>query len=250
MNHSQESANYIYAFIQGDLRADPGNCGLNNARVYPIAKNGLTAIVSNVPDKRVRPERRNIAAHQAVLRTLLQETTPLPVSFGIVAKNRQGVELVLSKHHQVLSEHFQEVRGKVEMGLRATWDVPNIFEYFIDTHAELKSTRDRYFGRHREPTREEKMELGRMFEQLLRNDREQHTAYVRGVLQDYASRIEECKCAKEADIMHLACLVDRESLERFEEGVFQAAEGFDNNFAFDFNGPWAPHNFVHLELEL
>ena len=48
--------------------------------------------------------------------------------------------------------------------------------------------------------------------------------------------------------MNLACLVDRDRLKEFETGVVEAARGFNNDFAFDFNGPWPPHNFVDVEL--
>ncbi len=50
--------------------------------------------------------------------------------------------------------------------------------------------------------------------------------------------------------MNLACLVRREAQEQFEAGVFEAAKLFDNNFTFDYNGPWAPHNFVELDIKL
>jgi hypothetical protein len=52
--------------------------------------------------------------------------------------------------------------------------------------------------------------------------------------------------------MSLACLVGRGAGAQaaFEAGVFAAAKLFDNNFAFDYNGPWAPHNFVELDLQL
>jgi len=43
--------------------------------------------------------------------------------------------------------------------------------------------------------------------------------------------------------MNLACLINRSDQERFEEGVFESARHFDNNFSFEYNGPWAPHNF-------
>jgi hypothetical protein len=45
-------------------------------------------------------------------------------------------------------------------------------------------------------------------------------------------------------------LVERSALAQFEGCVFQAAQQFDNNFAFDYNGPWAPHNFVEIDLKL
>jgi hypothetical protein len=34
----------------------------------------------------------------------------------------------------------------------------------------------------------------------------------------------------------------------FEIVDFEAAKHCDNNFAFDYNGPWAPHNFVEIDL--
>jgi hypothetical protein len=50
--------------------------------------------------------------------------------------------------------------------------------------------------------------------------------------------------------MSLACLVGRNSQGDFEARILEAARLFDNNFAFDYNGPWAPHNFVEVDLNL
>jgi hypothetical protein len=30
----------------------------------------------------------------------------------------------------------------------------------------------------------------------------------------------------------------------------EAAGMFNNDYAFDYNGPWAPHNFVEVDLKL
>ena len=37
-------------------------------------------------------------------------------------------------------------------------------------------------------------------------------------------------------------------IKGFEQGVFEAANRFDSHYAFDFNGPWTPHNFVEVDL--
>ena len=34
----------------------------------------------------------------------------------------------------------------------------------------------------------------------------------------------------------------------FEQGVFRAAAEFDNNFTFDFNGPWPPSAFAEIRI--
>jgi hypothetical protein len=69
------------------------------------------------------------------------------------------------------------------------------------------------------------------------------------VLSACCSEIKRNKCGDEREIMNLACLVDRNAVEKLEDGVFKAASLFDDNFAFDYNGPWAPHNFVDLEVK-
>jgi len=224
--------------------------GIDQSNVYTIATGEIAAVVSDVPNKKIRPERRHLAAHQGVLKQLMETTTPLPMAFGIIAGSTTAVKKIMTTNRQAFLEYLHQVEGRVEMGLRVTCDVPNIFEYFVMTHSELKSLRDRFFGTHREPTQEQKIELGRTFDRLLNEDREAFTEQVTEILSRYCSEIKENRCAKESEIMNLACLVGRQRLVEFEQGVLEAANLFDNNFAFDFNGPWAPHNFVDIDLKI
>ena len=180
----------------------------------------------------------------------MAETTPLPMSFGILADSAQAVRTMLSRNQHALLEQLRRVAGKVEMGLRVTWDVPNIFEYFVNTHPDLKLARDRLLGGSREPTQEQKIEVGRMFDRFLNEDREAYADKVEGILAPHCVEIEANKCRNEREVMNLACLVERTAMPHFESSVFEAAKQFDNNFAFDYNGPWAPHNFVEVDLDL
>jgi Gas vesicle synthesis protein GvpL/GvpF len=172
------------------------------------------------------------------------------MSFGIIADSPRAIEKILSRNHEAFLKQLLRVAGMVEMGLRVSWDVPNIFEYFINTHPGLRAGRDRFLGPYGNPAQEDKIELGRMFDRLLNEDRETHTEKVEEILSNYCREIKRNKCRHESEVMSLPCLVPRYNQDRFEEGVFAAAKLFDSNFTFDFSGPWAPHNFVDLELEL
>ena len=239
---------YLFA-ITFAADVPPCNCpGMDGKEVTAITEGGLAAVVSGVSGPKIRPERRYLARHQEVLKQLLAYTTPLPMSFGILAEHPEAVRKILQRNQRRLLEQLQHVAGKVEMGLRANWDVPNIFEYFVNTHSELRSARDRLLGANRQATQEEKIELGRMFDRLLSEDRESHTERVEGILARACFEVKANKCRSENDVMNLACLVGREAQESFGHAVFQAAQRFDNNFAFDYNGPWAPHNFVQVAL--
>jgi hypothetical protein len=240
---------YLYAVIADAQGRTYGDFGIDGRKVYSIPVGRVAAVVSDVPSEKMRPERSRLAAHQEVLKKLMAEATPLPMSFGILADSPEAVRKMLSRNQPALLEQLRRVAGKVEMGLRVTWDVPNIFEYFVNTHPELRLARDRLLGGHREPTQEQKIEVGRMFDGLLNEDREACADRVEGILAPHCFEIERNKCRNEREVLNLACLVERAGMRQFESSVFEAAKEFDNNFAFDYNGPWAPHNFVEIDLE-
>lgn len=242
---------YLYAIVPAGERIY-GLSGIDEAAVYTISNGSVAAVVSDIANGKIRPERRHLAAQQTVLKGLLGATDAvLPVAFGIIAGGAPDVRKILHRHHEAFIKQLQRVAGMAEMGLRVSWDVPNIFEYFLSTHPELRAARDRWLGPLKNPSQEEKIEIGRLFDRLLNEDREAHTEKVEEILSRYCQEIRRNRCCQEAEVMNLACLVRRQAAQdRFEEGVFQAARLFDNNFAFDYNGPWAPHNFVELDIKL
>ena len=105
--------------------------------VYAIGDGPIAAVVSDLPDKKVRPERRRLAAHHEVLRRLMADHTVLPMAFGLIADGPESVHRILRLNRDVFDEQLERLRGKVEMGLRVNWDVPNIFEYIVASHPEL-----------------------------------------------------------------------------------------------------------------
>lgn len=243
------SGRYLYAITGAGERPGGGDTGINGAAVYAISQGPVAAVVSDITHKRLRPERQNLMAHHAVINRLLADTTILPVAFGTIADSRQALREILKENSDVFVEQLDRVRGKVEMGLRVTWDVPNIFQYIVNCHPELAALRDSVMGKQRGPSREDKIELGRRFDHLLIQERERHTEAVLEALARHCVDIRQNQPREEREVMHLACLVDRDAQKNFEDGVYEAAKLFDNHFVFDFNGPWAPHRFVQVALE-
>ena len=129
---AQARGRYLYAIVDRDndqTRFDFH--GMDDADVYAIGDDRIAAIVSDLPDKKVRPERRRLAAHHEVLRRLMADHTVLPMAFGLIADGPESVHRILRLNRDVFDEQLDRLRGKVEMGLRVNWDVPNIFEYIV-----------------------------------------------------------------------------------------------------------------------
>lgn len=243
---------YLYAIIPAREDREYGEIGIGGAQVYLISDDHVAAVVSDFAGNRIRPERRHIAAHQAVLkRLIMEEISPLPISFGVIADAAKDIRRILSLNRKSFLKQIERVEGKVEMGVRLVWDVPNIFEYLVNSHDELRSVRDQYFAGHRTPSQADKMEIGRLFDHILQEDREKHASKLEECLKVCSAEVKNLPVHGEKEVANLACLVNRQSVGKdFEAAICEAAQGFDNNFAFDFNGPWAPHNFVDVELVL
>ncbi len=241
---------YIYAIADAaELPAEALDAaGLEGARVEVLSSGASSACVSEVRKRRLRPDRRSLSAHMGVIRRLMERTTVLPVSFGVVAKSRADVRELLDRNSDSFALQLARVRGKVEMGLRVLWDVPNVFEYFVNTRADLRAARDTV-GDIRAANRDDMIELGRFFERVLGEERERYVEQIGEVLAAYDIPHARGKVRNERDVMNLACLVARDGLEDFDRAVGEAASGFDNNFTFDVSGPWAPASFVDVTLE-
>jgi hypothetical protein len=245
-----KSGRYLYAVVNA---AQAGLCdglvGVGEGRVYAISEGQVAAVVSDVPNKRIRPERRNLAAHQAVIKGLMDEVTPLPASFGHIAEGPEAIRGILHQNQDVFTEQLRRVEGKVEMGIKVIWDVPNIFEYFMHINNRLRALRDRLFRGGREPSQPDKIELGRAFDRALNEERARHTATVTDALGPLCAEIKANEPHEEREVMNLACLIRRDAQAGFEASVFEAARLFDNSYSFDYSGPWPPYNFVDGEFQ-
>ena len=246
-------AKYLYAIVEALAEhpgRDHGPDGLNGRAAYFIPRGRVAAVVTDVPETKFRPERRHLAAHHQVLKCLMDEgRAVLPVSFGVVVEDTRAVRKILSLNEDAFCDQLERVAGKVEMGLRVVWDVPNVFQYIVEIHPELRALRERLFRGGGEPAQDEKIALGRSFQQLLEEDRAAHFETVRQVLEEGGFEVKENEPRDESEVMNLACLIGGDDQDTFEEAVLEAAKLFDDNYAFDYSGPWPPYNFVDVALE-
>ena len=249
LSSREAEGRYVYAVID-----DPGDqglidlTGLDDRRVYALGDGRHAAVLSDIPNRRLRPERKRVAAHHEVLKRLMDSGGVLPMAFGLIAESPDAVRHILALNRAAFSSQLRRVRGKVEMGVRVFWDKSNVYEYLVTKNSELKAYRDRLFRGGREPSRDEMIAVGRLFDGVLRAERAEATEKVTMQMQSRCAELVIDEPRNEREVVNLACLVDRDRLREFEHGVIEAAALFDDNFTFDFNGPWAPHHFVDIEL--
>jgi hypothetical protein len=247
---------YLYAIVpESEIKTKDLGEGLEKSSVYTVREGKLAAIVSDLPTpKELKPERRNLSAHQNVLKRVLDASSVvLPVSFGTVADSAEGVRALLKKYEEEFTEQMEEVRGKAETVVRLAYapETPGIFEYVMERRSpELKQLRDRLFAGGREASREEKIDLGQAVEGALNAARDEFAEQVEDVLSAHCSSIKRLPPRNERELARLACLVERDVIGEFDNAVGEAAKLFDDHFTFEETGPFPPYDFTELHLKV
>jgi hypothetical protein len=245
-----ETGLYLYGIIDARDGLDVTARGIDGGSIETIEADGIAAVVTRVGRQKIRPQRANLAAHNHLLRLLVEHRGVIPCAFGMVASSEEQLRDVLRENCDKLLALLARLRGKVEMSLSVYWNTSNIFEFFVGTNQELKQMRDRVFRSGREPSLEERLELGKTFEAQLQQCRERHTQQVIDTLSPYCADIRAVDPGSEQMIMKLVCLVPKDQQERFELGIQEAARKFDDHYNFKYSGPWAPFDFVDITLNL
>lgn len=239
---------HLYAIVPSSFGEIGRDIGINGAPVYKIQNNDLAAIVSDISVRRLRPERKHLAAHSAVLQTILDATTPLPIAFGVVADSHEAVKTLLKRHANVLQGHLTRLENKAEMSVHIKLDLDNVFDYFIRTNDDLRALKNRLYANGRTPNQNEKIELGRVCEQILNHERETAAQQLENALEDLCVDSNRAVLRHESDVANLTCLIEKADFDKFNAAVETFAGQFSDDFAFKITGPFAPHNFVELHL--
>ncbi|MEW1632920.1 GvpL/GvpF family gas vesicle protein [Streptomyces sp. NPDC093801] len=112
---------YVYAVTRREhpCRVDGlTGVGPDAPAVRTLEGGALRAVVSDVSGE-VRPKRRDVTAHQAVLDRLLADGTPLPLQFGYTAPDDGTVRQVLDARADAYLAALADVEGCAEFNVKA-----------------------------------------------------------------------------------------------------------------------------------
>lgn len=246
---SKLASRYVYAVVRDcDTRAieELQLHGLHEAEIEIDVIAGLAVVNSQIEEGILRPQRKLLAAHQRVVSEIAKRWDMLPVSFGLIANGISDLEAIVETHAGELSEALDRVSGKVEMNVVLQWTADEVFQYLVDKHPELQSARDMIASG--KASRDEMIEIGRQVESVLKTSRQQHLQTLLDGLSGVCSQIDTQDPKQEKEIVRLNCLVDRQGEPAFVAALEAIASGYNEEFAFSYNGPWPPYSFVNLKL--
>jgi hypothetical protein len=249
-----EGGTYVYAVTAAGPSPEVLTrvSGIHDGKVYTVATDDLAAVVSDVGSREeLRPERKNLAAHQRVLGQVTEAcSVVLPFAFGTIAESADDVRSLLQRNHDDLAAQLQRVEGMVEMVVRIWFSAqqPSMFEYFVGQNPELEELRSRIAGGEREPTREEKIELGERFAAVLEDTRQDYEQELVDALIPHCREVKHLDPRTDEELTRVACLVGKPDVAELEAAVHDVAEHFPDLCSIEVTGPFPPYDFIDLRL--
>lgn len=239
---------YLYGFTASHFNLDSNLRGLSDAAVRLLCFRDVAAVVSNHPVQKLVPMRKNLEPHHRVVRQISLQNTLIPAAFGHIAETEEQILNLIRENYDEICEELSTLAGKVELGIKLRWTAENIFAYFIKTDRELRELRDRVF-RDREPSLDEKLKVGSLFEARLNAERERLCSIVWTTLGAAICDKRINPPRDEKIICNAALLIERARAHEFGLALQATASLLNSNFALEYSGPFPPYSFVNLRLQ-
>jgi hypothetical protein len=239
---------YLYGFTTPAFRPGPELRGLGGAPVRVLACEEVGAVVSRHPVQRLMPLRSNVEPHHRVVRQISAAAALVPAAFGHISDSDAQITAVMRANYDSIREELRRLDGKCEMGLKLLWNVNNIFSHLVRSDPGLRELRDRVF-RHREPTMNEKLQVGGAFEATLMRERERLSRVLLRAFDQVACESVCTPARAETSVCNASLLIERPCVPQFQHALAAAAGLFDATLSLECSGPWPPYSFVRLRLQ-
>ena len=203
-------------------------------------------MVSSAPLVVYDPTRANVLAHEQVNEWVMREFTVLPMSFGTLFRTEEDLVALLRSTCDTLRDVLAKMEGKVEFGLKASWDRAQVLREIEQEDPEIGRLRSRGAG----AAYLSQIEIGRQVEALLARRAGAFIQDIHALLHDAVVASHAGETIGESMIMNAAFLIERNCEAEFLQRVEQIDAKYGGRLAFQVSGPWPPYNFVHIRLQL
>ena len=230
---------YVYCLAEGVERLNKTQRGVSGAPVRIVKFEDLSALVSVGRSDAFKVTRKNALAHHEVVRSITEQTTPLPVRYGTIVTVQQLSDYV-STHYRAIKAKLADVRGGVEMNVR-----------MIRTIAGADTSQD--FEKENVPgpgtafLREKQRELLRAEAGV--DQKRELSSWLREKLGDLIKEERISLVPSQTVILARADhLIERIDVQEYRTKMAKAVEERPE-VRFMVSGPWPPYSFANIELE-
>ncbi len=247
-----QEGRYVYGIIESSSTETFGKSGIGGAGevVYTVNHGDVAAVVSRTSVFIFDPTRENALAHEHVIETVMKTNTIIPMSFGTVFRTDDDIKEVLKSIYPSLKDVLKQMAGKLEFGLKVTWDRERVIDELKRDHEDIHRFHMELTRKHLQSTYFARMQLGRMIDKALAERAADYVREIYDALRSICVASRDNKPIGDKMIMNAAFLLQREREADFDAAVNKVAQKFSDRLNFKYTGPWPPYNFVNIRLKL
>ncbi|MGZ3103074.1 GvpL/GvpF family gas vesicle protein [Streptomyces sp. H72] len=228
---------YVYGITPAGV-GTPRSPGVDGAPVRLLTESGLCAAVSSAP-ARLRPRRRDLLAHQAVLDELAAQGPLLPMRFAVLSPRPDALASQLRLDAAHLKRQLDDVRGCVEFNVKGTV-VPG---HFADLVRRDEGLRALALRTRRRPDYEGNVRLGEALARGVRREAGRAAGDVLDRLTPLAVRTVRGQTDDE-QVLSASFLLRAADEELFRRAVDELARTRGDRLAISLTGPLPCYSFV------
>ncbi|AKZ59937.1 putative gas vesicle synthesis protein [Streptomyces ambofaciens ATCC 23877] len=228
---------YVYGITPAGV-STPRSPGVDGAPVRLLTESGLCAAVSSAP-ARLRPRRRDLMAHQAVLDELAAQGPLLPMRFAVLSPRPDALASQLRADADHLKRQLEDVRGCVELNVKGTV-VPG---HFADLVRRDEGLRALALRTRRRPDYEGNVRLGEALARGVRREARRAAGDVLDRLTPLAVRTVRGPTDDE-QVLSASFLLRSADERRFRQAVDELARACGDRLAISLTGPLPCYSFV------
>lgn len=247
-----ERGKYVYCIIRSreDLDFGPIGIGEEEGEVYTLRHGGLAAVVSDTPLQIYDPTRENVLAHELVNKTVMEDHTVIPMSFGTIFRTEDDIVALLDSTSEALEDVLDKMENKIELGLKVLWEEEKVTERIEQENDEVARLREKVEEEPQGSTYFARVQLGRILERELEELANELVTEIYDTLAPVAVASRSNKPIGDQMIMNAAFLVERDDEDEFDRTVEELGRKYREFLSFTYTGPWPPYNFVNVKLRL
>lgn len=239
------SPTYVYGLIGADTELPADLKGLGpSGKVSTIVHGDIAAIVGDVPTDRPLGMRDDLLSHEAVVDTVAENATVLPMRFPAVVEEDGIVEELLDPHHDRFVAALDELEGRVQFTLKGRYEQDVVLREVLEDHPEVRELQEEIRDLPEDATYHQRLRLGELVVGELEERRDAEAEELVQQLEPHVVGVVVHNPGQPDDIINTAFLVERERIREFEDAVERQGERLHGRARLRLLGPLAPYDFV------
>lgn len=241
----QDSAFLVYGVVEADRQVPEGLAGVGEQPVELIRHGRVAAAVGPVALDRPVARKDDLVAYGHVVDALAADGPVAPVQFGSVLPDAEAVvHDVLEPQHDVFAELLEELAGRRQYTLRATYVRDVMLAEVVAADPEIRRLREQTRDVPEELSYGSRVRLGELVAAAVEDrrgvDAEALLEAVLPLTVDHRLR----PAGGMDDVLDVALLVDDERVDELVERLEGLAEAVHERIRLRLVGPVAAYDFV------